>query len=228
MKRHLLIPVVTMLAVWTPNVTNAQLYVTATIGGTPSVSGATLETFDESSPSTLTVSPPTSLVMGSGSYTAPYFSGSTAAYFSEAPTVGYDTTQYVVAQPGGSATLTFPTPENYLGFLWGSVDTPNNLTFYDSAGSTIGTITGANILALTGDSSGDMGQNGTAYVNISSTLAFSKVVFTTPEWFFEFDDVAYATVVPEPACFVLLGCGLCILLFAVRPKFSKNMSAKRA
>lgn len=226
MKEYLLLSVVSILTTWTPNVTNAQLYVTATVGGVPSASGATLETFNEPSPSILMVSSPAGLVTGSAGYTAPYFSGSTAAYFGESPANGYDNTQYVVVYSSGTATLSFSTPMNYLGLLWGSVDTANTLTFYDSANNVIGTITGANILALTGDSSGDyLGPNGTAYVNITSTVAFSKAVFASPAYAFEFDDVAYAVIVPEPASYILIGVGLCLLAFVSRSKFSNSVSA---
>src|ERR1019366_8405438 len=111
--------VVWILATWFPSVTNAQLQVTATFGGVPSVTNATLETFNEASPSILTLSAPAALVTGSSSYyTAPYFSGSTAAYFGEAPATGNDNSQYIAVRPGGTATLSFSTPQNYLGLLW--------------------------------------------------------------------------------------------------------------
>ena len=224
MKKYLSIASASILAIGATSIANAEIYVADEIGGVPSVSGATLENFDEPSPSILTLSGNAYLVTGGRGlpdyYTAPYFSGSTAAYFGESPTVGYDASQYVAVETGGSATLSFSTPQNYLGLLWGSVDVNNNyLTFYNSAHNVIGTVLGT---AVTGvDGSGT--QNGTAYVNITSTIPFSSVVVNTTGtqglWSFEFDDVAYAIVpVPEPASGVLIGAGLCILGLVSRRK----------
>lgn len=74
----------------------------------------------------------------------------------------------------------------------------NVLTFYDSANNVIGTVYGGNVTVID-DSTGP---NGTAYVNITSAVAFSRVVATATPIYpesFEFDDIAYALVVPEPA-----------------------------
>ena len=63
------------------------------------MSGAALETFNESTPPILTLSGNAYLVTGGRGfpdyYTAPYFSGSTAAYFGESPAAGYDASQFV-------------------------------------------------------------------------------------------------------------------------------------
>ena len=223
MKKYLSIVIASILAFVAPGLANAQIYVSDQIGGVPSVSGGTLEAFDGPAPSILTLSGPAYLVTGGRGlpdyYTAPYFSGSTAAYFGESPAVGYDASQYVAVESGGSATLSFSTPKNYLGLLWGSVDVNNNyLTFYDSAHNVIGTVLGTAVTGI--DGGGD--QNGTAYVNITSTTPFSSVVVNTTGtqglWSFEFDDVAYAMVVPEPTSSVLLIAGLCVLGLGLRRK----------
>ena len=120
MKQYLSIAIASILTLTTPSIVNAQFYITADIGGVPTVSGATLENFDEPSPSILTLSGSAYLVTGTSDLgTAPYFSGSTAAYFGESPTTGYDNSQYVSLEYGGTATLSFSTPQNYLGLLWG-------------------------------------------------------------------------------------------------------------
>src|ERR1017187_3888833 len=215
MKTYLSISIASILALGATGIAEASpLFVSTTIGGVPSVSGATLENFNEPTPPILTLSGSAYLTTGypGFGYTPPYFSGSTAAYFGESPTTGSDAGQYVAVQTGGSATLSFSTPQNYLGLLWGTVDVNNNyLTFYDSAHNVVGTVLGT---AVTG-TDGTAGPNGTAYVNITSTTPFSSVVVNTTGsqgfWSFEFDDVAYATVVPEPASGILISAGLCIL-----------------
>jgi hypothetical protein len=211
LKKYLSISIASILAFSAPGIAKAQLYVTATVGGVPTVSGATLENFDETTPSILTLSGPAYLLTGSdGVATPPYFSGSTAAFFGESPTIGYDNSQYVAVESTGSATLSFSIPQYYLGLLWGSVDQDNLnfLTFYDSANNVIGTVGGGDIWTQFGN---EPPPTGTAYVNITSTTAFSSVVATDP-WgipeSFEFDDVAYAQVVPEPSSLSLLAFGM--------------------
>jgi hypothetical protein len=109
MKKHMLTAVASILALSAPAIAKAQLYVTADIGGVPTVNGATLENFDEPSPPNVTFAGNANLVTGSLSqiYLAPYFSGSTAAYFGESPASGYDGTQYVALEADGSATFSF-------------------------------------------------------------------------------------------------------------------------
>jgi hypothetical protein len=235
MKKCLTISFASILAVTVPNITNAQLYVTAAVGGVPSVSGATLETFDAPSPSILTLSGPTALVtgwpylFGSGApfnSAPPLCSGSTLAYFGEPSmtingTGGFDGSQYVAISIGGSATLSLPGPENYLGLLWGTPDPGDTLTFYDVANNVIGSVTSADISGQPATID-PFHTDSTFYVNITSTTPFSRVVITSTTQSFEFDDAAYALVVPEPASSVLLGCGLCLLGLGLRQTFAKS------
>jgi hypothetical protein len=215
MKKYLSISIASILALSAPGIAKAQLYVTANIGGVPTVSGATLENFDEPSPSILTLSGNAWLFTGFTSQgTPPYFSGATAAYFGESPAVGFDNSQYVAVN-GGTATLSFSTPQNYFGILCGTIDAPNRLTFYDGANNVIGTVLGSDIPGIT---LGSGLPSDTSYVNITSTIPFSKVVADNVGDSFEFDDVAYTLVVPEPASSVLFSAGLCILGFVLRRK----------
>jgi hypothetical protein len=140
----------------------------------------------------------------------PYFSGSTASYFGESQASGLDLSQYVAVEPGGSATLSFSTPQKYFGLLWGSVYGGDCLTFYDSANDVIGSVFGSDLPGIEIHDSNDPDQ--TMYVNITSTTPFSKVVATqTIKPAFEFDDVAYAQAVPEPNSCLLFGAGLGLL-----------------
>jgi len=220
MNKYLSISIASILVFSAPGIAKAQFSITAQVGGVPTVSGASLENFNEPSPSILTFSGSAYLVTGPNygvAYLPPYFSGSTAAFFGESPTYGSDSSQYVAVWGNGSATLSFATPQHYLGLLWGTVGTGDRLTFYDSANNVIGTVLGTDVPGAPLD--GLNNPNDTLYVNITSTTAFSRVVVTEPASpSFEFDDVAYAQVIPEPAISVLFSAGLFILGFVLRRK----------
>ena len=134
-----------------------------------------------------------------GQYAAPFLSNSNGVLFGDANPSGADTTQYVSTGSTGSvaeaqAELVFSGPVQYLGLLWGSVDDYNTLTF-TFEDMTTQSITGLDVTAA---ANGDQGENGTFYVNITSTQAFTSVVATSSRFAFEFDNVAYGPVVPEP------------------------------
>jgi hypothetical protein len=223
MKKQLSITIATtVLALTLPGLANAQFTVVSQIGGVPYNIPVTTETFNGSLPSILSLSGNAFLATGTPAfgYTAPYYSGNTAAYFGESPNLGPDATQYVAVQSGGSATLTFSTPERYLGLLWGSVDYSfNSITFYDSSSNQIGQVLASQV---SGVAVNDPGINGTAYVNITSSTPFSSAVFQTTgpqgNFTFEFDDIAYSTVVPEPATGAIIAAGLGVFGFVLRRK----------
>ena len=96
-------------------------------------------------------------------YAAPYLSNGNGTLFGD-PTNGPDTTTYLTTGIG-SVTLALPGQEKYIGLLWGSVDSYNSLSLYNGA-ILVGTVTGTDV---TSSASGDQGENGTFYVNISST-----------------------------------------------------------
>ena len=173
--------------------------VTATFGGTW-LPGSTVTTFDAGQPANLTLANGAAIVTGSqsGSYAAPWVGG---------PNGGPDQTPYVSVFQGSSATLTLTQPSNYLGLLWGSVDPDpsRNLISLYRGETLVGTVQGADIVAqvpglVTAGGPGS-GTNwdylGTVYANISSSLAFDRVVFEDLSGgnSFEFDNVA---VVPLP------------------------------
>jgi len=141
-----------------------------------------------------------------GIYAPPFLSNSNGVLFGDNTVSGPDTTTYLTTGTG-SVTLTLPGPELYLGLLWGSVDSFNTLTFLNASNVSVGTITG---LDVTNSANGNQGASGTFYVNINSTLPFTKVVATSTSHAFEFDNVAFnpTAVVPEPTSIALLGVGL--------------------
>jgi PEP-CTERM motif len=134
----------------------------------------------------------------SGVYAAPYLSNGNGTLFGD-PNNGPDTTTYLTTGTG-SVTLTLPGQEKYFGLLWGSVDSYNTLSFYD--GSTlVGSLTGTDV---TSSANGNEGELGTFYVNVNSSESFDKVVATSSQIAFEFDNVAYnVSAVPEPSSFIL-------------------------
>ena len=89
------------------------------------------------------------------------------------------------------------------------MDAYDSLSFFDGATS-VGSVTGAGVAAT---AAGDQGINGTRYVNIISDLAFDRVVFTSSNFAFEFDNfdnMAFSPTipVPEPASMALFATGL--------------------
>ncbi|HEX3626212.1 MAG TPA: PEP-CTERM sorting domain-containing protein [Verrucomicrobiae bacterium] len=218
MKRELITALAGICLFATPNLLNAQFNVTAEVGGVPTVSGATLLTFDDALPAILSLNNAYQ-VSGFGPgviYTQPYFSGSTADYFGESPENGTDNSPYIAVYGQGTATFTFSTPEKYFGLLWGSMGAGDTLSFYDSDNNLLGIATPTNFLPDNAVMA-DWGPNGTCYVNVTTATPFTTVVATTDGNCFEFDDVAYAPV-PEPASCALAAVGLGIFGLARRKK----------
>ena len=105
MKKHLSITIASILALSGFGIARAQITYTLASDGLPSFNNPTLETFNEPSPSILTLSGPAYLLTGSSSLgSTPFFYGSTASYFGEpVDSNGFDASQYIAVNPGGSA-----------------------------------------------------------------------------------------------------------------------------
>lgn len=223
MKKYLSLATLSIILGSIGNIMAASPFtMTATVGGVPSIGGATLESFNGAVPSYLTFSGTASILTGANygvAYVPPYYSGATAAYFGGSPSVGLDTTKYVRIQNGGSATFNFSASQSYFGLFWGSFDQQNLLSFYDSSNNLIGALGGADIPGVLMN---DTGINGSAYVEIFSAVPFSKIVASASANSFEFDDIAYASVVPEPTAGMLFGMGGMALVAFRRSRKAKE------
>lgn len=201
---------------------HAALAISGSVGGAPSASGVVYDNLDwlplgtaggvsPDSGITVNITPNAAAVTGSssGRYAAPFLSGGNGAGFGNGD--GADATTYLTtgstgAVAGAAIELLLGADYRYFGLLWGSVDAYNTLAFYDGA-NLVGTVTGSNVTA---SPNGNQGVNGTLYVNILSDLSFNRVVATSSQYAFEFDNIALSrsNPVPEPHALALLGLGL--------------------
>jgi len=113
--------------------------------------------------------------------------------------------EFLAAEPGGTLTIAFATPQTSFDLLWGSVDTYNALTFTDNAlsfGAPAQTITGVDIArAIPGIKFG----SSNAAVEISGLDPFTLITVTSTTPAFEF---VPGLAVPEPGALALLGTAL--------------------
>lgn len=227
--RHVLLPAIAAAALVASTAAHAVpgYSISGSVGGAPT--GVTYENFNSlplgtvtnvATPSgvIVTTTPSAGVVQGgvSGLYAAPYLSGGNGSGFGPGGTDqadGPDATPYITAgstgaNPNSAVTLVFPSLEQYMGILWGSVDTYNTLSLYNGD-TLVGTITGSDVIA---SPDGNQGVDGTVYVNIdalTSAYAFNEAVLTSSQFAFEADNLAFnPRPVPEPAGVAVLCLGL--------------------
>jgi hypothetical protein len=139
----------------------------------------------------------------------PYLSGSDWVNFYGSMTEGQSGSSNWLATGAGGGTgevlLSFSSPEDYFGLLWGSIDDGNSLEFYSGpvvsgapTGTLIATVTGSELLA---DDSNIVDHatvaDGTAYVNLYTSLPFESVEETSSFTTYETTDYAYGDIVPD-------------------------------
>ncbi|MBY0440161.1 MAG: hypothetical protein K2W80_18415 [Burkholderiales bacterium] len=131
-----------------------------------------------------------------------------------------NTTAYLVtpAQGGtGSVTLTLPGMANYFGFFAGSIDLYNSISFFNGV-TLMGTVTGADLIALPNPDLIPGNQAQAAYYNIAFlTGGFNRVVLSSQGIAFETDNHTVGTVqIPVPGAAALMLSGLFGMVFASR------------
>lgn len=112
---------------------------------------------------------------------------------------------YLAAEPNGSVTVAYSTPQPVVNLLWGSLDAYNGLNLEFLSGTTVVgsvTLTGSEIAAAAGGT-------GSAYVSVTpggSLSSFTTLIATSSTAAFEFNIAS--TPIPEPATLALVATGL--------------------
>jgi hypothetical protein len=152
------------------------------------------------------------------------YAGSVASNFSQpfvvGPTPGpqtavltaFPTRNYLAAQPGGSVTVTYSTPQTSLAIDWGTVDFNDDMNLLiDNGSPTPLSITGA---MLNIDLGGNMlAPSGSMNVEVDITGIGPFTTFTASDSAtalsaFEFVPGTQTTAMPEPASLAILGAAL--------------------
>jgi len=204
---------------------HAALVTSGSVGGAPV--GVVLENFDSLALGTAGGFTPSGIAVSFGGtakavqgavsaqYARPFLSGNNGAGFGPGGTIqanGADATTYLSsgstgANPGSFVELLLPGARTYFGLLWGSIDSYNTLSFFNGL-TLVGSLTGTDVVA---GPNGNQGVNGTLYVNITSDVAFDRVVATASNYAFEFDNVAidrgFDTEVPAAGMAGILALG---------------------
>jgi len=127
----------------------------------------------------------------------------------------------------GTIDITFDTAQTSLALLWGSIDTSNELTFFNGT-TNLGSVTGADVQAAAAGfvSNGFQGPAGSAYAVVTPGTSFTSVVASSGVVSFEFTGVQASTTpfvnTPEPSAVLLmfLMAGVLALAFGLKRKLA--------
>jgi hypothetical protein len=128
--------------------------------------------------------------------------------------------QWFSVAGGGDATFAFANAQSYIGFLWGSVDTYNRVTFYNG-NSVLGSYVGGTG-GLPNVPTGNGHQGAAQYFNFFAD-SITSVRFQSSGNAFEIDNLASVTAVPEPETYALLLAGLGAMAFVARRRRSDDL-----
>jgi PEP-CTERM motif len=164
-----------------------------------------------------------SITFNDGASTGPHpttpsgvYAGSVAGNFTEpflvngnpsaASRAAFTTMNYLAAQPGGSVTVTYSTPQSSLAILWGTVDFNDNMNLLIDDGSPPLSITGIALAPLLNGASSGSDNVEVDITGISPFTTFTASDSATSLSAFEF--VPGTQGVPEPASLAILGAAL--------------------
>jgi hypothetical protein len=112
------------------------------------------------------------------------------------------------------ATLSFATPQSWIGFLWGSVDTYNFIEIVD-AGQVLN-FRGGNAGLANGQVAGGAGNRFAEQFFAYSGSSITSIKFRSTGAAFEIDRLAAVSAVPEPGSAALVLAGLAAVGFIAR------------
>jgi hypothetical protein len=118
------------------------------------------------------------------------------------------------AAQSGPGEVQFSTGLKYFGFLWGSPDTYNTVTYFNGA-SVLGSFTG--FAPANGDQS--ISRYFNAFAGVGEQI--TRVTFASSQNAFETDNHAYIAAIPEPETYAMMLAGLGLMGLVARRRKQK-------
>lgn len=137
-----------------------------------------------------------------------------------------DRTQYLTVPRDGSsgtATLVLNRKATTLSLYWGSIDGYNTISFFDSAGISLGAFTGNQIGVTANGSQTALTTNRRVSFDFGGAQV-KTVQFKSTQKAFELDDIS-TTAVPEPASWAMLIIGMGLIGTILRHRRNRQLIA---